>query len=307
MSDDGLFPGFRTDIFDAGDAAIFYRRAGRGRPLLCLHGFPQTGAMWAPLARALASSGADFELVIPDLRGYGRSRGPSGDGPEEAAAYAKRAMAGDLIKLMRALGHERFFVAGHDRGGRVGYRMALDHPELVERLAVLDILPTAEYWDRCGDRAFALKIYHWAFLAQPAPLPETLIGAAPDFYIDDKLSRWSARGDLSAFEPAALEAYRDNARHPERLRAMCDDYRAGAGIDVAHDHAARAEGRTVRCPMLALWGDAGIAASAEAEGPLDVWRRWADRVEGRPVDSGHFLPEENPDATLSAMMSLFRN
>ena len=291
---DPHFAGFETVTHDAGDARIHARVGGEGPPLLLLHGFPQTGAMWAMIAPALARR---FRVTIPDLRGYGRSRGPVG-----AAAASKRAMAADMVSLMRSLGHERFSLAGHDRGGRVAYRLALDHPDCVAKIAVLDILPTIEYWDKF-DRAYGMTIYHWAFLAQPWPMPERLIGAQPDFWIDWTLQSWCARKDLSAFDAGALEDYRANARDPAVLRAMCDDYRAGAGVDVDHDSADRAAGRKIAAPLLALWGGTGIATAAAT--PLETWRKWAHHAEGRAIKGGHFLPEENPDDSLAALLEFF--
>ncbi|MEO1330021.1 MAG: alpha/beta hydrolase [Pseudomonadota bacterium] len=301
---DPLFPGFETGRVVNGPAEIFYRAGGPadGAPVFLLHGFPQTGAMWARVALRLAMR---FRVIVPDLRGYGASRGPVGQ-----EHYAKRRMAGDVLAVADALGIARFDLAGHDRGGRVSYRLALDlvaegRAERLGKLAVLDILPTLDYWRRTGEIGFGMKVYHWFFLAQPYPLPERLIGAAPDFYVEDKLSRWSGRDDLSAFEPAALEAYRANARDPETLRAMCDDYRAGALEDVAEDAADESAGRKIAAPTLALWGGAGIAQKAGAEGPLAVWRRWCDQVEGRALDCGHFLPEERPEETAEALETFF--
>ncbi len=302
---DPLFPGFAVRRVDSGAAEIFVREGGRpdGPALILLHGFPQTGAMWARTAARLAER---FRVIAPDLRGYGASRGPTG-----ADAYAKRALAEDVWAVADALGLERFSLAGHDRGGRVAYRLALDAADAprgarLERLALLDILPTIAYWRGLADRDFALKIYHWSFLAQPYPAPETLIGAAPDYFVEDKLRRWSARDDLSAFEPAALEAYRANARCPATLRAMCDDYRAGATLDVAHDAADEAAGRRIAVPTLALWGGAGLARAADGSAdPLAAWRPWCDALEGAPIDSGHFLPEEAPEATAEALSRFF--
>lgn len=267
---------------------------GEGPPLLLLHGFPQTRAMWEPVLAPLA---AHRRVIIPDLPGYGDSDAPAG--PDQAA---KRVMAAQFIEMMAALGHARFDLAGHDRGGRVAYRMALDHPQSVNRLALLDILPTSTYWARM-DRAFALKIYHWAFLAQPTPFPETLIGAAPDVFLDNTLKSWTATKSLDAFSPDALAAYRRNIRNPARIKAMCDDYRAGADIDVTHDLADEAAGRRITCPTLVLWGAVGIAQSAQT--PLDVWRGWCDDVRGEAIESGHFLPEENPKATAPALTAFF--
>lgn len=303
---DPAAPGFETVRLrretPAGPVEIFARRsgAGAGPPLVLLHGFPQTGAMWAEVARGLATA---RRVIVPDLRGYGASTGPAG-----AEAASKRAMGGDVLALLDALGIETFDLAGHDRGGRVAYRLALDlvaagGAARLRRLALLDILPTIDYWERMNDRAFALNVYHWSFLAQPYPFPETLIAAAGDTYVDDKLARWSAAGDLSAFAPGALAAYRANARDPRRLRAMCDDYRAGASVDAEHDAADRSAGRRIASETLVLWGGAGIAT--KAEGPLGVWRSWCEQATGRAIPCGHFLPEERPAETLAALEAFF--
>ena len=267
---------------------------GEGPPLLLLHGFPQTRAMWKPVLEFLER---DHTCILADLPGYGDSDPPSG--PEHAT---KRVFAGQMIEMMAALGHERFDVAGHDRGGRVTYRMALDHPDSVERAAILDILPTSEYWARM-DRSFALKIYHWAFLAQPYPLPETLIGGAPDHFLETKLASWTASKTLDCFEADAMDAYRRNVMDPVRLKAMCDDYRAGSALDVDHDLADRAAGKQIAAPTLIIWGDAGIAQSAET--PLDVWREWCADVTGVAAPSGHFPCEEAPDETGRALSQFF--
>ncbi|MEO1292087.1 MAG: alpha/beta hydrolase [Pseudomonadota bacterium] len=289
---DPLFPGFSTGVCETPVARIFYRIGGEptAPPVVLLHGFPQTGAMWARVALDLAKT---YRVIVPDLRGYGRSVGPVG-----AAAMAKRELTGDLFALADHLGIDTFALVGHDRGGRVAYRAALDMPERISKLSLLDILPTSEYWAAL-DRSFAMKIYHWAFLAQPAPMPETLIGAAPDFFVDDKLERWAGHRGLAAFDAHAQEQYRDNARTPARLQAMCDDYRAGASIDVEHDLADQRAGKKIPMPTQILWGAEGIAQSAAT--PLDTWARWCDIVSGQPVDSGHFLPEENPGETLAAL------
>lgn len=287
-----LFPGFDARMIDAGGVRLFCRLGGSGPALLMLHGFPQSHAMWHRIAAELARH---FTLVIPDLRGYGASDAPEAD----ASLYSKQQMAQDVLQLMHSLGHERFKVCGHDRGARVTYRLALDHPEAVSRAAVLDILPTHDYWARM-DRQFALKVYHWSFLAQPAPLPETLIGGSPDYYIDHTMASWTAEKSLAAFTPAAMKAYRDAFRQPARIHAMCQDYRAGATTDLEHDGADIAAGRQIACPLLALWGTSGIAPGAGS--PLDVWRRWAPQAEGQGISAGHFLAEENPEATLAALM-----
>jgi len=292
-----LFPGFGSEWINTTSGRIFARTGGDGPPLLLLHGFSETHVMWHRVAPKLAER---FKLIIADLPGYGWS-----DMPESDAAhtpYTKRAMAQQLIEAMEQLGHVHFGLAGHDRGGRVSYRLALDHPGRLSRLAVLDILPTYEYWMRM-DRAYALKIYHWSFLAQPAPLPETLIGASPDFYLKTTLASWTKKKDLSCFDPRALEHYLAPFRDPMRLHAMCEDYRAGAEADVAHDKVDHDAGNKIPVPMLALWGDAGIAQSAAT--PLDIWKNWAKDVRGGPIDSGHFLTEEAPAQTANALLEFF--
>ena len=293
MSD---FAGFAAHEINLGEATIFARVGGSGPPLLLLHGYPQSHLMWARVAAALAAS---FTVVAADLRGYGRSSAP---GSHKGERYSKRVMAKDVIALMSALGHQRFAVAGHDRGGRVAYRLALDHPDLVTKIATLDIVPTWEMWDSM-DAARAMAVYHWLFLAQPEPLPETLIGAASEAYLDHTLASWTGDQSLKAFAPAALEAYRAAFREPARIHAACEDYRAGATIDRALDEADRSAGRKIAAPLLALWGAKGIPAKGES--PLEVWRRWASEVSGAGVESGHFLPEEAPEATAAALGEFF--
>jgi haloacetate dehalogenase len=211
-------------------------------------------------------------------------------------------MAQAVIEAMEQLGHVHFALAGHDRGGRVSYRLALDHPGRLSRLAVLDILPTYDYWARM-DRLYALKIYHWAFLAQPFPLPETLIGGHSDFFLRTKMASQTKSKDLSAIDPRALEHYLMAFRDPSRVHAMCEDYRAGAYADFEHDKADLDAGHKNTIPMLALWGDAGNARAAAT--PLDSWQKWATNVRGMPVNSGHFLCEEDPDATAKALREFF--
>ncbi|KIZ33292.1 MULTISPECIES: alpha/beta hydrolase [Rhodopseudomonas] len=292
-----LFPGYAAEWIDTSSGRIFARVGGDGPPLLLLHGFSETHVMWHRVAPQLAQK---FKLIIADLPGYGWSDMPRSDA--EHTPYTKRAMAAQLIEAMEKLGHVHFALAGHDRGGRVSYRMALDHPGRLSKLAVLDILPTYEYWMRM-DRAYGLKVYHWTFLAQPAPLPETLIGASPDFFLKNKLASWSKTKDLSVFDPRALQHYLAAFNDPMRLHAMCEDYRAGAHADFDHDKADHDAGNKIAVPMLALWGDAGIAQSAAT--PLDTWKKWATDVRGGPVNSGHFLTEEDPDATAQALLAFF--
>jgi len=305
-----LYPGYASHWIATSTARIFARVGGAGPPLLLLHGYPQTNVIFHRVAPLLDPH---FTLVIPDLPGYGWSAVPHGD--VDHTAFTKRAMAAVMVEVMEELGFICFGVAGHDRGGRVGYRLALDSPERVERLAVLDILPTYDYWQRL-DRLYGLKIYHWLFLAQPAPLPERLIGADPTFYVDHTLKSWTKHRSLDAFDPRALVHYRAALSDPSRIHAACEDYRAGAHADVDHDAADRAAGKRIACPLLALWGGGGLAPAAHApaaadtapdanETPLDVWRRWALDVRGMEIDSGHFLAEENPQATAKALMEFF--
>jgi haloacetate dehalogenase len=292
-----LFPGYAAEWIDTSAGRIFARVGGEGPPLLLLHGFSETHVMWHRVAPKLAEK---FTLIIADLPGYGWSDIPESDA--EHTPYTKRAMAKQMIEAMERLGHVRFGLAGHDRGGRVSYRLALDHPGRLSKLAVLDILPTYDYWMKM-DWRYALKVYHWTFLAQPAPLPETLIGGHPDFYLKDKLASWSKTKDLSVFDPRALAHYLAAFNDPSRLHAMCEDYRAGAGADFDHDKADVEAGHKIPVPMLALWGDAGIAQSAAT--PLDTWKTWATDVRGAPVDAGHFLTEEAPAATAKALLEFF--
>jgi haloacetate dehalogenase len=292
---DPLFPGFEAGVAAGPVGPIAYVRGGSGPPVVLLHGFPQTRAMWHRIAPALV---ARFTVIAPDLRGYGASAAPEGDPAHDT--YSKRGMGDDVVALMHALGHRRFAVVGHDRGARVGYRLALDRPEAVERLAVLDIIPTLSMWEQMDGKR-AMQVYHWTFLAQPAPLPERLIAGAPDYWQDEKLKSWSGTKSLAPFDPRALDAYHAFFHEPARIHACCEDYRAGATIDVERDRADRDAGRRIACPVLVLWGDKGIPAASST--PLDVWHTtFAPQAVGGPVASGHFLPEENPKQTLAALM-----
>ena len=292
-----LYPNYASHWVDTSIGKIFTRSGGSGPPLLLLHGYPQTNVMWHRVAPSLA---ARFALVIPDLPGYGWSAVPQND-----AAHApsdKRSTAKVMIEVMEALGHVRFRLAGHDRGGRVAYRLALDHPGRVERMATLDIVPTYDMWHGM-DRFMAMKIWHWPFLAQPEPLPEMLISKAPVDFLDWKMASWTKAKNLSAFDARALEHYRAAFSDPLRIHAFCEDYRAGWGADLANDEADRSAGNKIACPLLALWGTAGIPS--ETSGPLKIWHEWAVNVSGKPIDSGHFLPEENPQATATALLEFF--
>jgi haloacetate dehalogenase len=295
-----LFPGFREHRVTHDGVELFARIGGEGPPLLLLHGFPQTHAMWHRVAPELAKH---FTCVLADLRGYGFSSCP----PNEAdnRPYSKRAMAADQVALMQSLGHQRFAIVGHDRGARVAYRLALDHPGAVTCLTVLDIVPTYAMWHGM-ERKLAMTVYHWLFLAQKPPLPELLIDRNPTGYLDYTLASWTKAKDLSAFHPDALAEYRLHYATPEHVHATCNDYRAGATIDLAHDETDRAADRKIACPTLVLTGDAGIPAhhggTVETKNPLATWREWCEDVRGGAIDSGHFIPEENPQALLAQLL-----
>ncbi|TKR24877.1 alpha/beta fold hydrolase [Natronomonas salsuginis] len=284
-----MFTNFTDERIDVGDATLRVRRHGEGPPLLLLHGYPETHAMWHAVAPELADR---FSVVCPDLRGYGDSRGPDDPVTED---YSNRSMAGDMTALMAELGHDTFRLVGHDRGARVGYRLTLDAPERVERFVALDIIPTLETFEAM-DYEYAESMYHWLFLAQAYPLPETLIGADPTFYLEHMMERWSA--SMDGFTDEALAEYRRCFEQPSVVRASCADYRAGFHVDTAHDRESRATGDKIECPMLALWGAGSGTVSFD---PLDVWERWASDVRGRGLDCGHFLPEEAPEETLAAL------
>jgi haloacetate dehalogenase len=296
MSD--LFPGFETHIVDTAGATVHARSAGSGPPLLLLHGYPQTHVMWHRVAPKLAER---FTVVVPDLRGYGDSSCPPSD--PQRFTYSKRAMANDNVELMESFGFEDFRVVGHDRGARVAYRMALDYPDRINRLAVLDIIPTHAVWTRLTPHS-AVRLYHWLFLAQPEPFPEMLIGHAPVEFLNHTLASWTRAGDLSAFTDEALTCYRLAFCDPVRIHAMCEDYRAGQTYDDRADAADLEAGKKIACPVLALWGGGGLGTTAGT--PLEVWREWARNVDGGAIDSGHFLPEEAPEATLEALMPFLR-
>jgi haloacetate dehalogenase len=288
-----MFEGFELREIDIGEISIRTRIGGQGPPLLLLHGNPQTHVMWHAVAPALSEC---FTVIATDLTGYGKSGKPASSADHER--YSKRAMARDQIAVMKQLGFARFHVAGHDRGARVGYRMALDFPDVVSKLAVLDIVPTSEAFAR-GGRDFGLGYYHWFFLAQPHPLPERLIGADPDWF-------WrghTTRGPRDVFAPEAVEDYLTCFRNPETIHAICEDYRAAATIDCMHDEQDQRTGRRISCPVLALWGEHGkLEAWYDT---LAVWRDWAPDVSGRSLPCGHYLAEELPKQTARALLDFF--
>lgn len=292
-----FFPGFVSRQMTTGDAEIFCRVGGAGPALLLLHGYPQSHVMWHRVAGELANH---FTVVAADLRGYGQSSCPPTD--MQHRAYSKRTMAADMVLLMQQLGQTRFSVMGHDRGARVAYRMALDHPEIVERLAILDIISTLDQWQAENQRA-RLRMFHWGFLAQPAPLPESLIRRAPEDWVDGPFKRATKAKSIEAIDPRALAAYRAVFRDPDHVHATCEDYRAGATCDLADDQADRAAGLMIAAPTLFLWGSRGTPS--DIPDPFGLWRRWCRQVEGGTIDCGHFLAEENPAALLEHAIPFF--
>jgi haloacetate dehalogenase len=291
-----LFRGFTERSVATERGTVFARVGGSGPPLLLLHGYPQTHLMWRTTAELLAGR---HTVVAVDLPGYGASFRPV---PTPAhAAHSKRARAVDLVQAMSQLGHDAFAVAGHDRGGRVAYRMALDHPGRVTAVAVLDVVPTGEVWAR-ADAAMALGYWHWAFLAQPAPLPERLIAADPDAFFDFHVRALGLGRAPDRYPPELMAAYRDLLDDPGTVEAICEDYRAGAGIDRDHDDADRGR-RSITCPLLALWSARGALPRFYGD-VLDVWRPWAPGVTGQGLDGSHFLVEDQPEQVAELLSGL---
>lgn len=290
-------PGFTRRRVDLPGITLSVQEAGKGPALVLLHGYPQNGMCWAGVAGHFLRR---HRVIIPDLRGYGGSDAP----PDDAAhrAYSKRQMAADIVALLDALDIPSAMVLGHDRGARVSYRLALDHPHRVSRLGIIEIAPTADYWANWGAE-LAMAAYHWTFLAQPAPLPERMIGADPVAYIDHTLQSWTQAKSLAVFPPESLQSYRDQAMDAAHLHAMCADYRAGATTDRADDEEDRAAGRKITAPLRFLYGHHGFPA--RTGDPEGIWRNWATQVTAGACDSGHFVMEENPDAVIKAFASFF--
>lgn len=287
------------DTFEASHALldgikIPYVIAGSGPPLLLLHGYPQTHVMWHKVAPALAKH---FTVVVSDLRGYGDTTKPPTT--EDHVPYSKRAMGRDQVLLMQSLGFERFDLAGHDRGGRVAHRIALDYPERIKKVAVLDIAPTYTMYTST-DMEFAKAYYHWFFLIQPFDLPERLISADPQYFLSKKFGQWGR--DSGAFTEEALAEY-IRCFTPETIHASCEDYRASATIDIAHDQTDIDADHRIQCPLLALWGEKGFVGNKYDV--LAEWRKWADEVSGHGLPCGHYLPEEAPQETITALLTFF--
>ena len=295
----GWFEGFESRRIAVNGVELFVRIGGNAKapPLLMLHGFPQTHAIWHRVAQRLKSR---FRLVLPDLRGYGDSAKPPGDA--DHANYSKRTMARDMEELMTKLGHDLYAVVGHDRGARVAHRLALDHASSVTKLCVIDIAPTLDMYERTT-MAFASLYYHWFFLIQPAPLPEKLLLADPLFFLHSAFGGWGSKL-LDHVEPQALADYERCFAMPQTLHANCEDYRASAGIDLAHDRASRTAGQKIGCDTLVLWGERGVVHRLFA--PIVLWRaQCAGLVEGALMPAGHFIPEELPDETADLLLRFF--
>lgn len=297
MSLPELFPGFSNWRAKTKHSEIFCRVGGEGPPLLLLHGFPETHACWHAITPELARH---FKLYVADLRGYGQSSTLPDDAHH--TVYSKRAMAQDMLELMQLAGHDRFMVAGHDRGGRVAYRLTLDHPHNVTKLAVLNVVPTHAMWHAMTHTATAMHSYTWYFLAQPAPLPESLIEANPNGFLDHTLASWAKTNSLAAFDPAALAHYRNYFADPCHISAACADYRAAWFVDSSHDHEDMRHNRKIRCPTLTMWGQAHVT---DRRWTHKTWHAFAPEAQDVFIDSGHFLPEEAPAETAAALIQFF--
>jgi len=288
---------FVPRTIDVGAASIFARIGGKGPPLLLLHGFPQTHVCWARIAPQLARH---FTVVLADLTGYGDSRGPPVE--KDGANYSKRVMASHMVAVMTALGHERFRIGGHDRGARVAYRLALDYPEHVERLAALSILPTFAMWRRLADVSKAINTYHWFLLAQEPPIPHDLLAGAPEKQVRNTLASWTKGGSLAPFTSLELAAYVAALSRAEVIASVCGEYRASWTIDRQLDEADVARRHKIACPVLALWGTDEYSESEMKSS----WQEIATEVILQPLDCGHFVTEEAPEATLAALLRFLR-
>jgi haloacetate dehalogenase len=284
---------YQTATIKTSDNTVFIRRYGQGPAMLLVHGFPRTSLMWRYVAPRFAKN---YTVICVDLRGYGGSGSPAST--DDHRPYSKRAMANELVEVMDKLGFSKFTVIGHDRGGRVSARLALDHPERVERLAVFDVIQSSDGWARANAQ-FALTYWPWVLLAQKAPLPETYLTKAPEAAFGNPFGEGS-------FGPKIRDEYLQTFRDPVRIHAICEEYRAAATIDVGIDDADRKAGRRITCPMLHLWAAGGTLEQLYGpQGSLAIWRTWADNVQGQSVTGGHFFPEENPDETTDLLNKFF--
>ena len=277
---------------------LLARIGGNGPPLMLLHGFPQNGNCWSKVAPALSEH---FTCVVLDLRGYGESDKPADDSSH--SVYSKRTMAMDIVGVLDFLGLENIQIAGHDRGARVAYRFALDHARRLKRLAILDVVPTADFW-AAWNAELAISGYHWTFLAQPKPLPERMISADPAAFIDWTLASWTASKSLSPFDRHSLESYRNQSREPDCVAAMCADYRAGAFVDRCIDAEDRKRDKKIQCPLHFIWSESGFPS--KTANPLGIWSDWASDVTGEMIEgSGHFILEEKPERAARALLNFF--
>ncbi|RZI41588.1 alpha/beta hydrolase [Herbaspirillum sp. HC18] len=290
-----MLENFQRAQLQVNGVTINFRHGGKGPPLLLLHGFPQTHVIWHKVADELARH---FTLVMPDLRGYGDSSLPPGE--PDHGNYSKRVMAQDMVAVMRALGHDSFHLCGHDRGGRVSHRLALDHRDAVKKLMVLDISPTRTMYE-ATDKTFATRYYHWFFMIQPAPVPETLIGNSAAFLLRTTLGNWGSNG-AQFVDPAAMAEYERCFCRPDAIHAACEDYRAAAGIDLEHDR--DHETNRIACPVRVLWGEHGVVG--RLFNPLEDWQAKCEQpVNGKALPAGHFIPEQVPDLLLADMLDFF--
>lgn len=289
-----MFNNFKQQQQDLEGVTINYVIKGNGPPLLLLHGYPQTHVIWHKIAPRLAEK---YTVIASDLRGYGDSSKPVTTATHEP--YSKRAMAKDQVQLMQHLGFDQFYLAGHDRGGRVGHRLALDYPDVVKKLVVMDIAPTYTMYTTT-DMEFAKAYYHWFFLIQPQDIPEKMIGADPLYFLTKKFGQWGR--DSGAFTKEAFDEY-VRCLTPETIHASCEDYRASASIDIAHDQIDLDQGHKINCPMLALWGEKGFVGRKYEV--VKEWQKWCNTVSGFSLPCGHYLPEEAPEETLAALLSFF--
>ena len=283
-----MFIGFKEKRVSVTDAEIYLKIKGNGPPVMLLHGYPQTHMCWHHVAPVLSKS---YTVICPDLRGYGASSIPKSD--MNHVAYSKRIMGQDMLDVMISLGFSKFYLVGHDRGARVAFRLALDHPDRILKFVSLDVIPTINTWEGIS-RARSIDAFHWSFLAQPRPFPEKLIANNSSFFFDWLIHNWAAPG--FQFNTTAINHYKSAFSRPKSIHAACEDYRAGANLDVQHDLVDRQKKKRLQCPVLCLWGNKrSLSGSMDGLSPIEIWKLWADNVQGGPVDCGHFLPEEAPD------------